>query len=161
MKIKEGEKLPDSNVFVLNNNSPEQVSINQLIGKDKIIIFGIPGAFTPTCSAKHLPSFINSMETIKNKNVKKVICISVNDPFVMEAWGKSSNATGKIIMVGDSKGEFTKNIGAEVDLGTRGLNIRSVRYAMLVEAGLVKKLAEEEVAGKCEITAAENFVREI
>ena len=101
------------------------------------------------------------MDEIKKKRIKTVICVSVNDPFVRAAWGKSHNIQGQIIMLGDSRGEFTKSIGAELDLNTRGLEIRSARYTMLIESGAVKKIVEEEVAGKCEITSAENFLKKI
>ena len=161
MKIKEGEKLPDSKIFFLSQDGPKEVSIRDVVGQDKVILFGLPGAFTPTCSTKHLPGFINSMNEIKKKGIKKVICISVNDPFVMDAWGKTHNVQDKILMVGDSKGDFTKNIGAELNLTNRGLGVRSSRYTMLVEKGSVLKISEEEVAGKCEVTAAENFLKEI
>ena len=161
MKIKEGEKLPNSKVFILSKDGPKETSMGEIIGQDKVILFGLPGAFTPTCSAKHLPGFINSMGEVKKKGIKKVICISVNDPFVMDAWGKSHKVQGKITMLGDPRGEFTKSIGAELDLNARGLGIRSARYTMLIESGAVKKVVEEEVAGKCEITSAENFLKKI
>ena len=161
MKIKEGEKLPNSKVFILSKDGPKEISMGEIIGQDKVILFGLPGAFTPTCSAKHLPGFINSMDKIKKKDIKKDVNISEHDPFVMDAWGKSLNIQGQIIMLGDSKGEFTKDVGAELDLNTRGLGIRSVRYTMLIESGAVKKVVEEEVAGKCEITSAENFLKKI
>ena len=161
MKIKEGEKLPNNKVFILSKDGPKEISMGEIIGQDKVILFGLPGAFTPTCSTKHLPGFVNSMDEIKKKGIKKVICISVNDPFVMDAWGKSHNVYEKITMLGDSRGEFTKSIGAELDLNARGLGIRSTRYTMLVENGTVKKFVEEEVAGKCEITSAENFLKKI
>jgi peroxiredoxin (alkyl hydroperoxide reductase subunit C) len=108
-----------------------------------------------------LPGFINAENQIKEKNIKKVICISVNDPFVMNAWGKANNAENKILMVADSNCNFTKSIGAEINLNHRGLGIRSSRYAMLVEKGKIIKISNEEVAGKCEATAAENFLRNI
>ena len=161
MKIKEGEKLPNSKVFIFSKDGPKEISMGEIIGQDKVILFGLPGAFTPTCSAKHLPGFINSMDEIKKKHIKKVICISVNDPFVMDAWGKVHNVQDKILMVGDYNGDFTKNIGAELDLNKRGLGIRSSRYTMLVEKGRVVKISEEEAAGKCESTAAENFIKKI
>ena len=160
MKIKKGDKLPDATVFILEKD-PKEVSIKEIVGDKKVILFGLPGAFTPTCSAKHLPGFVLATNQIKNKGIEKVVCISVNDPFVMDAWGKTHNVQDKILMVGDSKGEFTKKIGAELNLNNRGLGIRSTRYTMLVEKGYVLKISEEEVAGKCEITAAENFLREI
>ena len=160
MKIKSGEKLPDAKVFIFDKD-PKEISIKQIIGDDRVIIFGIPGAFTPTCSTKHLPGFMASDNQLNEKNIKKVICISVNDPFVMDAWGKVHNVQDKILMVGDYNGDFTKNIGAELDLNKRGLGIRSSRYTMLIEKGRVIKISEEEVAGKCESTAAENFIKEI
>ena len=160
MKIKKGDKLPDAKVFILEKD-PKEVSIKEIVGNEKVILFGLPGAFTPTCSAKHLPGFIIAIDQLKKKGIKKVVCISVNDPFVMDAWGKTHNVQNKILMVGDSKGDFTKNIGAELNLTNRGLGVRSSRYTMLVEKGSVLKISEEEVAGKCEVTAAENFLKEI
>ena len=160
MKIKKGDKLPDAKVFILEKD-PKEVSIKKIVGNEKVILFGLPGAFTPTCSAKHLPGFIIAIDQLKKKGIKKVVCISVNDPFVMDAWGKTHNVQDKILMVGDSKGDFTKNIGAELNLTNRGLGVRSSRYTMLVEKGSVLKISEEEVAGKCEVTAADNFLKEI
>ena len=160
MKIKKGDKLPDAKVFILEKD-PKEVSIKEIVGEEKVILFGLPGAFTPTCSVKHLPGFIIAIDQLKKKGIKKVVCISVNDPFVMDAWGKTHNVQDKILMVGDSKGDFTKNIGAELNLTNRGLGVRSSRYTMLVEKGSVLKISEEEVAGKCEVTAAENFLKEI
>ena len=160
MKIKEGDKLPDAKVFILEKD-PKELSIKDIIGNDKVIIFGLPGAFTPTCSAKHLPGFVSASDKIKEKKIKKVICVSVNDPFVMDAWGKTHNVQNKIIMLGDTKGEFTKNIGAEKNLSHRGLGVRSSRYTMLIENGKIIKIFEEEIPGKCEITSAENFLKSI
>ena len=160
MNLKKGDALPDANVFIFDE-SPKETSIKQIIGEERAVIFGLPGAFTPTCSVKHLPGFIGATDLLKTKNIKKVICMSVNDPFVMNAWGKEHKVENKILMVGDYKGEFTKNIGAELDLNKKGLGIRSSRYTMLVEKGSIIKISEEEVAGKCENTAAENFLKEI
>ena len=160
MKIKKGDKLPDAKVFILDKD-PKEMHIKQIIGDEKVILFGLPGAFTPTCSSKHLPGFIKATNELKTKDIKKVICISVNDPFVMDAWGKVHNVENKILMIGDSNAVFTKNIGAELDLNKKGLGIRSSRYTMLVEKGCIAKISEEEVAGKCESTAAENFIKEI
>ena len=121
----------------------------------------MPGSFTAVCSAKHLPGYVNNFQEAKKKGVTKIICISVNDPFVMNAWGKAHNVKNEILMVGDYKADFTKSIGAELDLNKGGLGIRSIRYTMLIEKGSVVKISEEEVAGKCESTAAENFIKEI
>ena len=160
MKIKEGDQLPDAKIFILDS-SPKEISLRQIIGEDKCIIFGLPGAFTSTCSTKHLPGFINAESKIKAKNIKKIICVSVNDPFVMDAWGKAHNAESKVLMAADSNCNFTKSIGAEINLAHKGLGIRSKRYVMLVEKGKIIKISEEEIAGKCEATAAENFLKDI
>ena len=160
MKIKKGDELPDAKVFILEKD-PKEISIKEIIGNDKVILFGLPGAFTRTCSAKHLPGFVAAIDQLKKKGIKKVICISVNDPFVMDAWGKAHNVQDKILMVGDCNSYFTKNIGAQFDLSKKGLGLRSSRYTMLIEGGHVIKIAEEEVAGKCEVSAAENFLKEI
>ena len=156
MKIKEGEKLPDSKVFILEKEHKE-ISTKEILNKDKVILFGLPGAFTPTCSNKHLPSFLKSTEQLKKKNIEKVFCISINDPFVMEAWGKSFNLNDQLTLLADVKGNFTKSIGAEFNW--RGWGMRSKRYTMLLDNGVIKKIVEEE--GKCELTAAENFLKEI
>jgi len=147
MKIKKGDKLPDAKVFILEKD-PKEVSKKKIVGNEKVILFGLPGAFTPTCSAKHLPGFIIAIDQLKKKGIKKVVCISVNDPFVMDAWGKTHNVQDKILMVGDSKGDFTKNIGAELNLINRGLGVRSSRYTMLVEKGSVLKISEKESCWK-------------
>ena len=160
MKIKEGDKLPEAKVFVIDigkEHEHTEISTNKILNKGKIILFGLPGAFTPGCSKKHLPSFIESTEKLKEKNIEKVFCISINDPFVMEAWGKNYNLKNELTLLADVKGDFTKRIGAEFNW--RGWGSRSKRYTMLLEAGIVKKLVKEE--GKCELTAAENFLKEI
>ena len=125
--------------------------------KKNVLYLALPGAFTSTCSTKHLPGFINAESKIKQKNIKKVICVSVNDPFVMDEWGKAHNAENKVLMVADSNCNFTKSIGAEINLAHKGLGIRSKRYVMLVEKGKIVKISEEEIAGKCEATALKIF----
>ena len=156
MKLIKGDRLPDAKVFVLEKD-PKEVSIKEIIGEDKVIIFGLPGAFTPTCSVKHLPGFINASQKLEEKGIKNVICISINDPYVMDAWGKSQNLKNQIILLADVRGEFTKKIGAE--FSWRGWGLRSMRYTMLLENEEIKKLVVEE--GKCELTAADSFLREI
>ena len=156
MKIKEGDRLPDAKVFIIDKQHKE-IPTSEILNKGKVILFGVPGAFTPTCSNKHLPSFLQSAEKLKNKDIKKVFCISINDPYVMEAWGKSYNLKNELTLLADVKGNFTKSIGAEFNW--REWAIRSKRYTMLIEEGVVKKLVVEE--GKCELTAAENFLESI
>ena len=156
MKLKSGEKIPDVKVIILEKKHKE-ISTSEILNKDKVILFGLPGAFTPTCSNKHLPSFLKSTEELKKKSIKRIFCISVNDPFVMDAWGRSYNLKDQITLLADVNGNFTKFIGAEFNW--RGWGLRSKRYTMLLENGIVKKLVEEE--GKCELTAAENFLKGI
>ena len=158
MKIKENEIIPSSEVFVLENGEPIKKNIENILKNKKTVIFGLPGAYTSVCSAKHLPGYVKSSEKFKQKGVDQIICMSVNDPFVMNAWGKENNVGDKIIMVGDPFLDFTKAIGAEVDKSGRGLGIRSNRYTMLVDNLKVIKIQEEKDTGSCEISAAENFL---
>ena len=158
MKPKENESIPTSEVFILENGEPVKKSIENILKNKKSVIFGLPGAYTSVCSAKHLPGYVNNVEKYKQKGVDQIICMSVNDPFVMNAWGKENNVGDKIIMVGDPFLNFTKAIGAEVDKSGRGLGIRSNRYTMLVDDLKVMKIQEEKDTGSCEISAAENFL---
>ena len=161
MKIKAGDKLPSSELFYLNqNNDVKKINILDLC-KGKTIILGMPGAFTKTCSALHLPGYIKNHEMALNKGVSKIICIAVNDPNVMKAWGESQNIGDKIFMAGDPFLKFTKAIGAEVDKSEKGLGIRSNRYTMLVENGKVKKVEEEKETATCELSSAESFLKSI
>ena len=159
MKIKENETVPNSEVFVLENGEPVKKNIENILKNKKSVIFGLPGAYTSVCSAKHLPGYVKNSEKYKQKGVDQIICMSVNDPFVMNAWGKENNVGDKIIMMGDPFLNFTKAIGAEVDKSGRGLGIRSNRYTMLVDNMKVIKLQEEKDTGSCEISAAENFFK--
>ena len=158
MKIKENETIPNSEVFILEDGEPVKKNIENILKNKKSVIFGLPGAYTSVCSAKHLPGYVKSSEKYKQKGVDQIICMSVNDPFVMNAWGKENNVGDKIIMVGDPFLDFTKSIGAEVDKSGRGLGIRSNRYTMLVDNLKVIKIQEEKDTGSCEISAAENFL---
>ena len=158
MKIKENETIPNSEVFVLENGEPIKKNIENILKNKKSVIFGLPGAYTSVCSAKHLPGYVNNSEKYKQKGIDQIICMSVNDPFVMNAWGKENNVGDKIIMVGDPFLNFTKAIGAEVDKSGRGLGIRSNRYTMLVDNLKIIKIQEEKDTGSCEISAAENFL---
>jgi len=159
MKLKENDNLPNSEIFVLENGEPNKKNIEELIKGKKAVIFGLPGAYTSVCSAKHLPGYVNLYQQYKDKGIDHIICVSVNDPFVMNAWGKENNVGDKIIMMGDPFLNFTKAIGAEVDKNGRGLGIRSNRYTMLVDNMKVIKLQEEKDTGSCEISAAGNFLK--
>ena len=159
MKLKENDNIPNSEVFVLENGEPTKKNIEDLLKNKKAVIFGLPGAYTSVCSAKHLPGYIKMYQQYKDKGIDHIICVSVNDPFVMNAWGKENKVGDKVIMVGDPFLNFTKAIGAEVDKSGRGLGVRSNRYTMLVDDMKVIKLQEEKDTGSCEISAAENFLQ--
>ena len=158
MKIKESETIPSSEVFVVENGEPIKKNIENILKDKKSVIFGLPGAYTSVCSAKRLPGYVNNSDKYKQKGIDQIICMSVNDPFVMNAWGKENNVGDKIIMAGDPFLNFTKAIGAEVDKSGRGLGIRSNRYTMLVDNLKIIKIQEEKDTGSCEISAAENFL---
>ena len=162
MKIKPGDKLPQNDFFYLNeSNEVKKISTSDLFKEKKIIILGMPGAFTKTCSAIHLPGYIKNYDLAKKRGITKIICIAVNDPNVMKAWGQDQNVGNKIFMVGDPFCKFTRAIGAEVDKSAKGLGIRSNRYTMLVEVGVVKKIEEEKETATCELSSAENFLNGI
>tara|TARA_B110001454_G_scaffold214531_1_gene234452 strand:- start:528 stop:1013 length:486 start_codon:yes stop_codon:yes gene_type:complete len=158
MKLKENDIIPNSEVFVLEDGEPVKKNIKELLKDKKVVLFGLPGAYTSVCSAKHLPGYVNSYDKYKAKGIDHIMCMSVNDPFVMYAWGGDHNVGDKIIMIGDPFLNFTKSIGAEVDKSARGLGIRSNRYTILIDNLKVVKLQEEKDTGSCEISAAENFL---
>ena len=157
MKIKENDNLPNSEIFVLQDGEPVKKNIEDFFKNKKVIMFGLPGAYTSVCSAKHLPGYIKMHDHFKEKGIDHIICISVNDPFVMNAWGKQNDVGEKIVMIGDPFLNFTKEIGADVDKSGRGLGIRSNRYTMFVDNMKIIKLQVEADTGSCGISAAENF----
>jgi len=159
MNINENDQIPNVEIFVMENGEPIKKNIQVLLKDKKAVIFGLPGAYTSVCSAKHLPGYVNMFDQYKEKGIDYIICISVNDPFVMNAWGKEHNVGDKILMIGDPFLNFTKGIGADVDKSARGLGIRSNRYTMLVDNLKIVKLQEEADTGSCEISAAENFIK--
>ena len=162
MKIKVGDKLPVSHFFYLNQkNEVKKISTSDIFKNQKIVLLGMPGAFTKTCSAIHLPGYVKNYDTAKKKGVSKIVCVAVNDPNVMKAWGENQEVGEKIFMIGDPFLNFTKAIGAEVDKSEKGLGIRSNRYTMLVENEIVKKFEVEKETATCELSAAENFLSKI
>ena len=158
MKLRENDTIQSAEVFILEDGEPTKRDIRTLLNDKKVVLFGLPGAYTSVCSAKHLPGYVNTYEEYKSKGIDHIICMSVNDPFVMDAWGKSLNIGDKILMIGDPLLNFTKSIGAEVDKSARGLGIRSNRYTMLIDNLKIIKIQEEKETGSCEISAAENFL---
>ncbi len=161
MKIKVGDKLQSSELFYIDqNNDVKKIDILDLC-KGKTIILGMPGAFTKTCSALHLPGYVKNFDIALKKGITKIVCIAVNDPNVMKAWGENQNTGTKIFMAGDPFLKFTKSIGAEVDKFEKGLGVRSNRYTMLIENEVLKKLEEEKETATCELSGAESFLKSI
>jgi glutaredoxin/glutathione-dependent peroxiredoxin len=156
MAIKEGDRLPEATMHVMKDGRPTAVTTADLFGGKKVVVFAVPGAYTPTCSQAHLPGFVVNADAIKAKGVDSIVCLSVNDAFVMDSWGKDKNAE-QLVMVGDGNGEFTKKLGLEMDGSGFGLGTRSQRYAMIVEDGVVRKLAVE-APGKFEVSSAEAII---
>lgn len=162
MKLKVGDKLPSSDLFYLDqNNEVKKIDILKLCNNNKIILLGMPGAFTKTCSTLHLPGYVKNYDLALKKGISKIICISVNDPSVMKAWGENQKIENKIFMASDPFIKFTKSIGAEVDKSEKGLGIRSNRYTMLIDNNVVKKIEEESETAKCDLSNAENFLNSI
>jgi peroxiredoxin len=158
MAIKAGDKVPSVKLKTMTKDGIKDVTTDELFGKGKSVIFAVPGAFTPTCSAKHLPGFLAKLDDIKRKGVDKVACLSVNDAFVMGAWGKDQKVEDKIVMLADGNAEFTKQVGLELDGSGFGLGTRSKRYAMVVDNGVIKTLSVEE-PGKFEVSSAEAVLK--
>ena len=162
MKKKENDLIPETDFFYLDDSGVvKKIKSTALLENEKAIIIGVPGAFTKVCSAQHLPGYINNFEEAKNKGITKILCVSVNDPNVMKAWGENQNVKNKIFMAADPYCEFTKALGAEIDRTEKGLGIRSARYTMLVEKKVIKKIRVEKDTAQCEISAAENFIKNI
>ena len=153
MAIQEGDTLTTATLHVMKDGRPAAVSTDELFGGKKVVLFAVPGAFTPTCSQAHLPGYVAAAEQFKAKGVDSIVCVAVNDAFVMDAWGKDRDA-GELVMAGDGNSDFTKALGLEMDGSGFGLGIRSQRYAMVVDDGVVTKLAVE-AAGAFEVSKAE------
>jgi len=160
MTIKVGDKIPSATLYRMGEKGPEAVTTEQLFAGKKVALFGVPGAFTPTCSAKHVPSYMQNAAALKAKGVDTIACMAVNDAFVMGAWGKDQGTAGKVEMLADGSAELTKKMGIELDLGARGLGTRSRRFSMLVDDGVVKKLNLEE-GGAYEVSSAEALLGQI
>jgi peroxiredoxin len=153
MTIREGDKIPEVTVHILREGRPVAVKTSELFDGKKVVLFAVPGAYTPTCSQAHLPGFVVNADKIKGKGVDSILCVSVNDAFVMDSWGKDKNAD-ELVMVGDGNGAFTKAVGLEMDGSGFGLGTRSQRYAMIIDDGVVNKLAVEG-PGKFAVSKAE------
>jgi glutaredoxin/glutathione-dependent peroxiredoxin len=167
MTIKVGDKLPAGTLqefFEVEKDGcaigPNPVKVDDLTKGRKVVIFGLPGAFTPTCSAKHVPSYVANYEKLKAKGVDTIACMSVNDAFVMGAWGRDQKTGDKVRMLADGSADYTKALGLELDLSARGLGLRCQRFSMLVDDGVVKTL-NIEGPGKFEVSDAETMLKQL
>jgi glutaredoxin/glutathione-dependent peroxiredoxin len=161
MAIKVGDKIPSVTLHYLTPEGMQSVPSDEFFAGKKVAVFGLPGAYTRTCSSRHLPGYVTNAETLKKKGIDAVACVSVNDAFVMDAWGKEHGAPGKVTMLGDGSAEFTKAIGMELDASGLGLGVRSHRYSMLVDDGVVKKLNLEPNPGKVEVSGGDTLLGQL
>ena len=158
MKLKIKDQIPDIEIFHLIDGEPQTSKIRDILGNGKVILFGLPGAFTSTCSKLHLPGYVDNADKIKAKGIDNIFCLSVNDPFVMNAWGEANNAAGKITMLSDPYLLFTKAIGAEVDRNSKGMGIRSNRYVMVIQNLEVVNIQVEKETKQCGLSSAEGVL---
>ena len=158
MAIQVGDRIPEGTLAHMTAEGPAPISTADIFKGKKVVLFALPGAFTPTCSAKHLPGFVEKAAEIRAKGVDTIACLSVNDPFVMGAWGQDQNVGDKVLMLADGSADLTKAMGLELDLTPKGFGMRSDRYAMIVEDGEVKALNREE-PGAFEVSSAEAVLK--
>ena len=160
MTIAVGQKIPSGKLKTMTAEGPKDITTDELFGGKKVVVFALPGAFTPTCSAKHLPGFVQHSAALKGKGVDTIACLSVNDAFVMGAWGKDQSVGDKVLMLADGSGDFTESLGLTLDLTPNGMGKRSKRYAMIVDDGTVSAISVEE-PGKFEISSAEAVLKQL
>lgn len=154
MAASAGDRVPTANLFHMTDSGPASVSTDEVFAGKKVVLFAVPGAFTPTCSNAHLPGFVANADTLKAKGVDTIVCMSVNDPFVMSEWGKAQNAEA-IEMMGDPAAELTKAMGLDIDLSGPGLGVRSKRFAMIVDDGTITDIAVEDAPPDHKVSSAE------
>ena len=159
MTIKVGEKVPSATLRYLSPEGPKEITTDELFGVKKVALFAVTGAFTPACSQRHLPGYVEKAADIKAKGIDEVACVAVNDPAVMTAWGKDQRVEGKVTMLADGSGDFARALGLELDLTKAGLGMRSKRYSMLVDNGVVKSFNVEQSPGQVELSGAEAMLK--
>ena len=160
MSIAEGDKIPDVEVKTMGAEGPQSVRTGEVLGTGKVVLFAVPGAFTPGCSKIHLPGYVQHGDELKAKGVSTIACVAVNDPWVMQAWADAQGATGKIVMLADGNGEFTRAMGLDVDLSVAGLGSRSQRYAAIIDGGVITSLDVEPNPG-VDVSKCENILAKI
>ena len=157
--IKAGDTIPQSTFMVMTGEGPKPRTTDEVFKGKKVVLFAVPGAFTPTCHKNHMPGFVTNADKIKAKGIDNIAVTSVNDIFVMNEWKKASGADGKVEVLADGAGEFAKAIGLDMDMSAGGMGVRSKRYAMVVDDGVVKTLNIEDAPGKADISGAENLLK--
>ena len=160
MTIQVGDSIPSATLNIMTADGPSAISTDDIFKGKKVALFGLPGAFTPTCSAQHLPGFVANADALRAKGVDSIVCLAVNDAFVMGAWGKDQNVGDKVTLVADGSAQFTKAAGLELDLTERGLGLRCQRFSMVVDDGVVKSL-NIDAAGTFEATSAEKILEQL
>ena len=160
MTIKVGDKLPSATLFEMTETGPSAVSTDDLLSGKKVVLFSVPGAFTPTCSNAHLPGFVQNADAIKAKGVDTIACVSVNDAFVMGAWGQAQDVGDNVTMLADGSGDLAKAMDVEFDLASHGLGVRAARYSMIVDDGKVTQFNLEE-GGGFEVSSAEKILEQL
>jgi glutaredoxin/glutathione-dependent peroxiredoxin len=160
MTIKVGDKVPSATLMEMKGGTPQPVKTDDFFAGKKVVLFALPGAFTPTCSAKHLPGFVTNADAIREKGVDAIACMSVNDAFVMGAWGEQQHAGDKIAMLADGNGDFTRALGLEMDASRFGMGKRSQRFSMVIDNGTVKELNVEE-PGAFAVSSAEHVMKQL
>ena len=161
MAIKVGDKLPETTFYVMTSEGPKPKSTDEVFKGKKVALFAVPGAFTPTCTNMHMPSFVKNTDAIKGKGVADIVVTSTNDVFVLKEWLKSTGAEGKVSALSDGNAQFAKAIGMDFDGSGRGLGTRTKRYSMLVEDGVVKKLNIEDQPGQCTVSGGETLLGQL
>ena len=161
MTIKEGDKLPEVTLHHMTENGPTPITTSELFSGKKSVLFAVPGAFTPGCSMQHLPGFVSNSDEILSKGVDQIVCLSVNDAFVMDAWGKDKGTGDKILMLGDGNGDFTKAAGLTMDGSGFGLGSRSLRYSMIIDDNSITKLNLESNPGEIAESSAESILGQL
>jgi glutaredoxin/glutathione-dependent peroxiredoxin len=160
MTIKVGDKMPSGTLTLATRDGPQKISADEYFKGKKVVLFSVPGAFTPTCDAKHLPGFVEKAGDLKGKGVDAIACLSVNDAFVMKAWGKAQNTEGKVDMLADGNAEYTKSLGLEMDATGFGMGTRGQRFSLVVDNGVVKQV-NVEAKGEFKVSSAEHVLGQI
>jgi peroxiredoxin len=160
MTIKAGDRMPEGKLKTMTENGPKDMTTAELFDGKKVVLFSVPGAFTPTCDAKHLPGFVLQAAALKAKGVDTVACMAVNDVFVMNAWGKASNVSGKVLMLADGNGDYSRALGLEMDGKGFGMGMRGQRFAIVVDNGVAKQVNVEQ-PGQFKVSTAEHVLEQL